>query len=218
MNPSTEATKLEGDGTFVQYKGVGKLNRKSVLITGGEYVSAPIFASSSTLISCLSSGIGRSIAVLMSREGADITIVYLPQEQDDAETTKKIIEDEGKSCLLIPGDLMENDLCKKAVDEHVKKLVPLLGSFHQRHCGKPKANLELQVRQARLSRQQCFQADHVPRICGDRPGQCGEHFPKQHPPDVRHHQILYPPHAERIYVSSSSTAVCATCAYQFSGS
>ncbi|KAI9714562.1 MAG: hypothetical protein M1812_006367 [Candelaria pacifica] len=103
LNPSTEATKLEGDGAFVQYKGVGKLNGKSALITGGD------------------SGIGRSIAVLMAREGADITIVYLPQEQDDAETTKKIIEDEKKSCLLIPGNLMENELCKKAVDEHVKK-------------------------------------------------------------------------------------------------
>ncbi len=58
----------------------------------------------------------------MAREGADITIVYLPEEQEDAEATKKAVEGENQSCLLIPGDLMDNATCKKAIDEHVKKL------------------------------------------------------------------------------------------------
>lgn len=59
----------------------------------------------------------------MAREGADITIVYLPDEQEDAEMTKKSVEAEKQQCLLVPGDLMDNATCKKAVDEHVKKSV-----------------------------------------------------------------------------------------------
>ena len=57
----------------------------------------------------------------MAREGADITIVYLPSEQLDAETTRKSIEREKRTCLLIPGDLRDRNLCQHAVDEHVKK-------------------------------------------------------------------------------------------------
>ncbi|KAI9877090.1 MAG: hypothetical protein M1830_004836 [Pleopsidium flavum] len=103
MNPTSEATKLEGATRFHEYTGVGKLRNKKVLITGGD------------------SGIGRSVAILMAREGADITIVYLPEEQEDAEDTKKSVENEKRSCLLVPGNLMDNQTCKKAVDEHVKK-------------------------------------------------------------------------------------------------
>ncbi|KAI9885349.1 MAG: hypothetical protein M1823_002858 [Watsoniomyces obsoletus] len=103
MNPTSEATKLEGEGSFVEYKGVGKLRNKKVIITGGD------------------SGIGRSVAILMAREGADSTIVYLPEEQDDANATKAAIEKEGQSCLTLPGNLMDNDTCKWAVEEHVKK-------------------------------------------------------------------------------------------------
>lgn len=68
-----------------------------------------------------SSGIGRSVAVLMAREGADISIVYLPQEQTDAEDTKKMVEAENQKCLLIPGDLKKYDFCQHAVEEHVKQ-------------------------------------------------------------------------------------------------
>lgn len=71
--------------------------------------------------SFLSSGIGRSVAILMAREGADVTIVYLPSEQPDAETTKRTIEQEKRACLLIPGDLRDRNLCRHTVDEHVKK-------------------------------------------------------------------------------------------------
>ena len=69
----------------------------------------------------ISSGIGRAIAILYAREGADSTIVYLPEEQEDAKNTKKAVEKEGRSCLLVPGNLMDNATCKKAVEEHVKK-------------------------------------------------------------------------------------------------
>jgi NAD(P)-dependent dehydrogenase (short-subunit alcohol dehydrogenase family) len=61
----------------------------------------------------------------MAREGADITIVYLPQEQEDAEDTKGMVEKEGRECLLVAGDLMDYEVCKRAVEEHVKKYVGL---------------------------------------------------------------------------------------------
>lgn len=59
----------------------------------------------------------------MAREGADISIVYLSSEQEDAETTRSMVEKEGRSCLLIPGDLRERDFCRRAVEEHVKEYV-----------------------------------------------------------------------------------------------
>jgi NAD(P)-dependent dehydrogenase (short-subunit alcohol dehydrogenase family) len=68
-----------------------------------------------------SSGIGRSIAVLMAREGADVTIVYLEEEQHDAEDTKKMVEKEGKKCLLIPFDLKDFKNCKTIIDKHVQE-------------------------------------------------------------------------------------------------
>lgn len=59
--------------------------------------------------------------MLFAREGSDVSIVYLPEEQEDAEETKRLVEKEGHECLLIPGNLMDNETCKKAVDEHMKK-------------------------------------------------------------------------------------------------
>jgi len=77
-----------------------------------------------TIVLCTrSSGIGRSVAVLMAREGADLTIVYLPEEQEDAEDTKKMIEKEGRTCSLFAGNLMDNETCRKAVEAHVQKSV-----------------------------------------------------------------------------------------------
>lgn len=102
MAPPSEVTKLEGSDGLVEYVGANKLKNKKVLITGGD------------------SGIGRSVAVLMAREGADITIVYLPQEQDDAEDTKKMVEAENQTCLLLPGDLRKYEFCRHAVEEHIK--------------------------------------------------------------------------------------------------
>lgn len=50
-----------------------------------------------------------------------MSIVYLPAEQEDAEETKKLVEKENQSCLLIPGDLMGNKFCKEAIDKHIEK-------------------------------------------------------------------------------------------------
>ncbi|KAG6020538.1 hypothetical protein E4U41_002817 [Claviceps citrina] len=102
LNPESESTKLEGKDQLYEYKAAGKLSGSNALITGGD------------------SGIGRSIAVLFAREGANVSIVYLPDEQQDAENTKKMVEKEGRQCLLIPGNLMDNETCKEAVRKHVE--------------------------------------------------------------------------------------------------
>lgn len=86
------------------YKGADKLKGKVALITGGD------------------SGIGRSVAVLYAREGADVAIVYLPAEQVDAEETRTAVEKEGRRCLLLPGDVSEPAFCKDAVARTVKEL------------------------------------------------------------------------------------------------
>lgn len=83
------------------YKGSEKLLDKIALITGGD------------------SGIGRSVAVLYAREGADVAIVYLPEEQTDAEETKRYVKKEGRACLLIPGDVRDSKFCDKAVKKTV---------------------------------------------------------------------------------------------------
>lgn len=85
------------------YKGSGKLKDKIALITGGD------------------SGIGRAVAVLYAREGADVAIVYLPEEQEDAEETKQAVEEEGRECLLIPGDVSDAAFCRRAVAQTVRK-------------------------------------------------------------------------------------------------
>lgn len=83
------------------YKGSEKLAGKVALITGGD------------------SGIGRSVAVLFAREGADVALCFLAEENDDALTTKEMVEAEGQDCLLIAGDISRRDFCEQAVDQAV---------------------------------------------------------------------------------------------------
>ena len=86
------------------YRGSGKLEGKVALITGGD------------------SGIGRAVAVLYAREGADVAIVYLREEQRDAEETRAAVEAEGRRCLLLSGDVGDSAFCDRAVDETVREL------------------------------------------------------------------------------------------------
>ena len=85
-----------------EYEGRGLLQDKAVIITGGD------------------SGIGRSVAILMAREGADVTIMYLPEEQEDADWTIKMIEKAGRKGHGIAGDVKDRAFLKSAVDEHLK--------------------------------------------------------------------------------------------------
>lgn len=64
--------------------------------------------------------------MLFAREGADVTIVYLPQEKQDAEETRGMVGNEGRQCLLVAGDLTRNETCREAVQKHVEKF----GSLH----------------------------------------------------------------------------------------
>ena len=84
-----------------EYRGSGKLDGRVALITGGD------------------SGIGRAVAVLFAREGADVGIIYLPEEQSDAEVTESAVVAEGRRCLLMPGDVRESSFCDQAVQATV---------------------------------------------------------------------------------------------------
>lgn len=82
------------------YQGSDKLKNKVALITGGD------------------SGIGRSVAVHFAREGARVAIVYL-EEDEDAKTTSEMVDKEGSECLLISGDLRNEEFCERCVEECV---------------------------------------------------------------------------------------------------
>lgn len=103
MEPTSESTKLEGSDGFVEYVGSNKLANKTAIITGGD------------------SGIGRAVAALYAREGADVSIVYLPEEQPDAEETKRLVEEAGRKCNLIPFNLEDLHNLHKIVDNHLEK-------------------------------------------------------------------------------------------------
>jgi NAD(P)-dependent dehydrogenase (short-subunit alcohol dehydrogenase family) len=85
------------------YQGAGKLENKVALITGGD------------------SGIGRAVAVLYAREGADVAVTHLPEEQSDAEETKAAVEKEGRRALLISGNIEDPEFARQTVEKTVKE-------------------------------------------------------------------------------------------------
>jgi NAD(P)-dependent dehydrogenase (short-subunit alcohol dehydrogenase family) len=116
MNPQPKIARRD-------YKGSDKLTDKVALITGGD------------------SGIGQSTALLFAREGADVAIVYLA-EDEDAQKTKQLVEGEGRRCLTIRGDVGDESFCRRAVDQTVKefgKLDILVNNAAEQH---PKSSLE----------------------------------------------------------------------------
>ena len=66
------------------------------------------------------SGIGRAVAIAFAKEGADVSVVYL-EEEKDANETRRMVEKEGRKCLLIAGDIGDEGFCQKAVEKTVKE-------------------------------------------------------------------------------------------------
>ena len=110
MNPTPEVIRED-------YRGSGKLEGKVALITGGD------------------SGIGRAVGVHFAREGAKVAIIYL-EENDDARETKRMIEEEGSSCLLLPGDIRDKAFCDECISrviEHFGFLNILVNNAAEQH-------------------------------------------------------------------------------------
>jgi NAD(P)-dependent dehydrogenase (short-subunit alcohol dehydrogenase family) len=85
------------------YKGSGKLEDRAAIITGGD------------------SGIGRAVAIAYAREGADVLISYLPEEEDDARETARWIEQAGRRVVLVSGDIADQQHCKRIVERAVSE-------------------------------------------------------------------------------------------------
>ena len=97
-------SKMKPEPVYIRkdYKGSDKLKGKVAIITGGD------------------SGIGRAVSVHFAKEGADVAIIYL-DEHDDAEDTKRLVEQEGQKCILISGDIGNQSFCEAAVTEVLDK-------------------------------------------------------------------------------------------------
>lgn len=91
------------ESSMEAYKGCGKLPGKVALITGGD------------------SGIGRAVAAAFAKEGADISIVYLNEHEDAAEA-KRLVEEQGRRCITIAGDVGDEEFCSEAVRRTVEEL------------------------------------------------------------------------------------------------
>ncbi|PSB03765.1 SDR family oxidoreductase [Merismopedia glauca] len=89
--------------TGSQYRSSGKLEGKIALITGGD------------------SGIGRAVAILFAKEGADVAIGYL-EEDEDATETKRLVEEQGRKCVCLPGDIGDEEFCQQMVQKTVAQL------------------------------------------------------------------------------------------------
>ncbi|MFY1672297.1 glucose 1-dehydrogenase [Plantactinospora sp. WMMB334] len=97
-----DAMRAKPDHGEDSYRGAGRLAGKKAVITGGD------------------SGIGRAVAIAFAREGADVLISYL-NEHDDARDTGKLVEDEGRRAVLVPGNVGDRAVCREVVDRAVEE-------------------------------------------------------------------------------------------------
>jgi len=100
----TDEMEQRPDHGETTYRGSGRLQGRRALITGGD------------------SGIGRAVAIAFAREGADVAIAYLPEEQDDAEETARWVGDAGRTAVLLPGDIRNEEHCRQIVATTVDQL------------------------------------------------------------------------------------------------
>jgi NAD(P)-dependent dehydrogenase (short-subunit alcohol dehydrogenase family) len=100
----TEAMREEPDHGEESYRGSARLPDKVAVITGGD------------------SGIGRAVAIAFAREGADVAIAYLPDEEEDASRTVELVEKAGRRAVKIPGDLTDEQACQEVIDRTVREL------------------------------------------------------------------------------------------------
>jgi NAD(P)-dependent dehydrogenase (short-subunit alcohol dehydrogenase family) len=100
----TDESMPEPDHGENTYRGTGKLTGKRALVTGGD------------------SGIGRAVAIAFAREGADVAISYLAEEQDDAEATRRLVEEAGRKAVLLPGDIQQEQHSISLVRDTVDQL------------------------------------------------------------------------------------------------
>jgi NAD(P)-dependent dehydrogenase (short-subunit alcohol dehydrogenase family) len=95
---------VEPDHGEDTYRGSGRLTGKRAIITGGD------------------SGIGRAVAIAFAREGADVLIAYLPEEEDDAHETAQLVEKAGRKAITVPGDIRDEVHCTGIVETAVSQL------------------------------------------------------------------------------------------------
>src|SRR5918912_4619176 len=91
----------EPDYGYETYKGYVRLDGKAAVITGGD------------------SGIGRAVALAFAREGADVLISYLEEEETDAKETARVVEEVGKRAVKVPGDIGDEAHCQRLIEEAV---------------------------------------------------------------------------------------------------
>ena len=101
LTAPTDPTPDHGEQSYV---GTGRLTGRRALITGGD------------------SGIGRAVAIAFAREGADVAIVHLPEEQEDADDTAALVRDAGRTALLLAGDVRDETFARSTVDRTVSEL------------------------------------------------------------------------------------------------